>query len=44
MTAPDSVPSQTDVAAEIRRLGRNFNPDVLKATYALFTPLQRNQR
>jgi len=40
MTPADSVPSQTDVTAEIRRLGRNFNPDVLKATYALFAPLQ----
>lgn len=38
---PDSVPSKTDVAAEIRRLGQNFNPDILKATYALFEPLQR---
>jgi triacylglycerol lipase len=29
------------VAAEIRKLGRAFNPDVLKATTALFTPLQQ---
>jgi acetyl esterase len=41
MTPPDAVSSQTDVAAEIRRLGRAFNPDILKATYALFTPLQQ---
>jgi len=27
-------------AAEIRRLGRAFNPDILKATYALYAPLQ----
>ena len=26
--------------AEIRRLGRAFNPDILKATYALYAPLQ----
>jgi triacylglycerol lipase len=26
-------------AAEIRRLGRAFNPDILKATYALYAPL-----
>jgi acetyl esterase len=41
MTPADSVSSKTDIAAEIRRLGRNFNPEVLKATYALFTPLQQ---
>jgi len=41
MTPPDSVPAKTDVGAEIRRLGRNFNPDILKATYALYTPLQQ---
>lgn len=41
MTPPDSVSSKTDVAAEIRRLGRAFNPDILKATYALFAPLQQ---
>lgn len=41
MTPPNSVPSKTDIAAEIRRLGQNFNPDILKATYALFEPLQR---
>jgi triacylglycerol lipase len=40
MTPPDSAASKTDITAEIRRLGRNFNPEVLKATYALFTPLQ----
>ena len=28
------------VAAEIRKLGRAFNPDVLKATYAIYKPLQ----
>ncbi|HEY3920100.1 MAG TPA: alpha/beta hydrolase [Stellaceae bacterium] len=28
------------VAAEIRKLGRAFNSDVLKATYAIYTPLQ----
>ena len=28
------------IAAAIRRLGRAFNPDILKATYALYTPLQ----
>lgn len=28
------------VVAEIRRLGRTFNEDVLKATYALYKPLQ----
>lgn len=27
-------------AVEIRRLGRAFNPDILKATYALYAPLQ----
>ena len=41
MTPPDAASSMTDVAAEIRRLGRAFNPDILKATYALFTPLQQ---
>jgi acetyl esterase len=41
MTPPDSVPSKTDIAAEIRRIGQNFNPEVLKATYALFEPLQK---
>lgn len=40
MTPPDSPSSKTDVAAEIRRMGRAFNPEILKATYALFTPLQ----
>jgi triacylglycerol lipase len=40
MAPPDSVPSTTHITAEIRRLGRNFNPEVLKATYALFAPLQ----
>ena len=40
MTPPDSASSKTDVAAEIRRMGRAFNPEILKATYALFTPLQ----
>jgi acetyl esterase/lipase len=29
------------VAAEIRRLGRVFNPQVLAATYALYEPLQK---
>src|SRR5579862_2738036 len=28
------------IAAEIRRLGRAFNPEILKATYALYAPLQ----
>lgn len=28
------------IAAEIRRLGRSFNPEILKATYALYAPLQ----
>lgn len=28
------------VAAEIRKLGPAFNPDILKATYALYKPLQ----
>lgn len=28
------------VAAEIKKLGRAFNPEVLKATYAIFKPLQ----
>src|ERR1017187_7822007 len=41
MTPPDSVSSNTDIVAEIRRLGRNFNPEILKATYALYTPLQQ---
>jgi triacylglycerol lipase len=30
----------TDVPAEIRKLGQKFNPDVLKATYALYKPYQ----
>jgi acetyl esterase/lipase len=29
-----------DIAAEIRRLGQAFNEDVLKATYAIYKPLQ----
>ena len=41
MTPPDTAAGQADIAAEIRRLGRAFNPDILKATYALFTPLQQ---
>jgi arylformamidase len=41
MTPPDSVPGKNDVAAEIARLGRAFSPEILKATYALFTPLQQ---
>jgi len=41
MAPPDSVPGSTDIAAEIRRLGRAFNPDILKATYALYAPLQQ---
>lgn len=30
----------SQAAAEIRRLGRAFNPEILKATYALYAPLQ----
>jgi acetyl esterase len=40
---PDSAFDKSaaeQVAAEIRKLGRAFNPDVLKATYALYKPLQ----
>jgi acetyl esterase len=40
MTPPDSAAGKTDIAAEVARLGRAFSPDILKATYALFTPLQ----
>lgn len=29
-----------DIAGSIRALGRNFNPEVLRATYDLFVPLQ----
>ena len=35
--APDD---STNALDEIRRMGNTFNPDVLKATYALLTPLQ----
>ena len=28
------------IAVEVRRLGRDFNPEILKATYALYAPLQ----
>ena len=31
---------ETDIAAEIRRMGAVFNEDVLKACYALYKPLQ----
>lgn len=41
MTPPNSVSSNADIATEIRRLGRNFNPEILKATYALYAPLQQ---
>jgi acetyl esterase len=41
MTPPDSAAGKADVAAEIRHMGRAFNPDILKATYALYAPLQR---
>jgi acetyl esterase/lipase len=40
---PDSIstnPVAEQVAAEIRKIGRNWNPEVLKATYALYKPLQ----
>lgn len=40
---PDSVSANSvasQVAAEIRKIGRNWNPEVLKATYALYKPLQ----
>ena len=33
---------QEFVRDTISRLGRSFNPDVLKATYALYTPLQES--
>jgi acetyl esterase/lipase len=33
-------PDAARIAAEIRKLGRVFNEDVLKATYALYKPLQ----
>lgn len=33
--------SRTEIAAAIRKLGRNFNPDVLQATYAIYEPLQQ---
>lgn len=36
--APDSAAEH--VAAEIKKLGRAFNPEVLKATYAIYKPLQ----
>ena len=38
---PDSSsPAAANAAAEIRKLGRAFNPDVLKASYAIYKPLQ----
>lgn len=40
MATPVELPARTDIAAEIRRMGQTFNEDVLKTTYALFTPLQ----
>ena len=32
--------AHSSIIAEIRRLGRAFDPDILKATYALYAPLQ----
>ena len=38
---PDTASRSTDIAAAIARLGRAFNPEILKATYDLFVPLQQ---
>ena len=40
MTPPDSASGTLDITGEIRRMGRAFNPEILKATYDLFAPLQ----
>jgi len=39
--SPQNTAAANDVAAEIRRIGRVFNPEVLKATYDLYAPLQK---
>lgn len=40
MTPSDAASTRAHIAAEIRKFGRDFNPEVLKATYALYKPLQ----
>jgi acetyl esterase/lipase len=39
MTTP--IVSKDRIAAEICRLGRDFTPEILAATYALYEPLQQ---
>jgi acetyl esterase len=36
-----NLPLRDEVARAIRALGRNFNPDILQATYSLYAPLQQ---
>jgi acetyl esterase len=39
-TAAADTGERARIAAEIRRMGRTFNEEILKATYALYAPLQ----
>ena len=41
MTSSDRASVQSKVVETIRALGRNFDPKVSQATYALYTPLQQ---
>jgi triacylglycerol lipase len=41
MTSAALPSSRSEVAAAICRLGRKFDPDVLRATYELYAPLQQ---
>jgi acetyl esterase len=37
----EPVLSREEIVAAIRRMGRNFTPEILAATYALYAPLQQ---
>lgn len=41
MTSAALPSSRSEIAAAICGLGRNFDPDVLRATYELYAPLQQ---